>query len=425
VLRSDVSALARGRGVHLGELTACSPTATATGPPSRTPPPPRARPRARADLPRARGGRRSARRRRWLHAAVRPTSGSMVVVDNRLDVVLHAFALARLGAVPVPVNHRLTAHELDAVAEATGRGRRDRRSRGRRPAPGHGSSSSRRRARRGPPGAPRCTACHPGRGSRRGGDAADDLGTTGVPKAAALTSRGLLSSLGRLVLAPVGRPGACGPAATGSSRPAADARDGLRGAARALSAGVPLVRRSRFDADEALDLIERRRPNVVIAVPTMYADLERAGAADRDLSSVQVWVSSADAMPTDRARRFQRYGAIVRVGTRGPSAARVRRHLRDGRAVGCGRGAHLPALARSAPCPCRRSRWRCRASRSAPSTRTAGPSHAAPSASCSGAARRARGLRGPRGRRTRRRRLVLQRRPRARVPGRPVPVLRP
>jgi long-chain acyl-CoA synthetase len=85
----------------------------------------------------------------------------------------------------------------------------------------------------------------------------------------------------------------------------------------ALNAGVPLLRRARFDAAEALDLIERRRPNVVVAVPTMYADLERAGAADRDLSSIQVWVSSADAMPTDRARRFQRYGAIVRVGTRG------------------------------------------------------------------------------------------------------------
>jgi acyl-CoA synthetase (AMP-forming)/AMP-acid ligase II len=81
----------------------------------------------------------------------------------------------------------------------------------------------------------------------------------------------------------------------------------------AMSAGVPLVRRARFDANEVLHLIELHRPNVVVAVPTMYADLEAAGAADRDLASVQLWVSAADAMPGGRARRFQRYGSMARV----------------------------------------------------------------------------------------------------------------
>jgi acyl-CoA synthetase (AMP-forming)/AMP-acid ligase II len=244
----------------------------------------------------------------------------MVVLDNRLDVALHAFALARLGAVPVPVNDRLTAHEFDAVAEATGataaiaddevrsrvpdrldgahHGRAGRRAAGpSRPAPG-------RRAR---PSTPTRVAL-----------LLTTSGTTGVPKAAALTSRGLLSSLGRLVLAPVGR--ARGLRAGRDRVFAALPLTHVMGFAvllGALNAGVPLLRRSRFVADEALDLIERRRPNVVVAVPTMYADLERAGAAERDLSSVQVWISSADAMPTDRARRFQRYGAIARVGTRG------------------------------------------------------------------------------------------------------------
>jgi acyl-CoA synthetase (AMP-forming)/AMP-acid ligase II len=75
-----------------------------------------------------------------------------------------------------------------------------------------------------------------------------------------------------------------------------------------------MLRRGRFDAGEVLDLLERERPNVVVGVPTMYADLETAGARDRDLSHVQLWISAADVMPVERARRFQRYGALARVG---------------------------------------------------------------------------------------------------------------
>ena len=143
-------------------------------------------------------------------------------------------------------------------------------------------------------------------------------GTTGVPKAAALTSRGLLGGIGLLVAAPVGFDG-----------PLRGGRDKLlaslplphvMGLATTLAcwcAGMPLLRRHRFDAAETLDLIETERPNAVVAVPTMYADLEAAGAADRDLSSVQLWVSAADVMPLDRARRFQRYGAAGMVRGRG------------------------------------------------------------------------------------------------------------
>jgi acyl-CoA synthetase (AMP-forming)/AMP-acid ligase II len=323
VLRSDVSALARGRGVHLGELTSVLADRYGDRPavedPAPTPGLDHGPVRTYRELEEAVARLAAALAARGRAADERV----MVVVDNRLDVVLHALALARLGAVPVPVNHRLTAHELDAVAEATG---------------AVAAIVDPEVADRLPTRLELVTTvdlgdelrANPGR--RRpatpGGDPdavvtlLTTSGTTGVPKAAALTSRGLLSSLGRLVLAPVGR-----------SRGLRAGRDrvfaalplthvmGFAVLLGTLSAGVPLVRRSRFDADEALELIERRRPNVVIAVPTMYADLERAGAADRDLSSVQVWVSSADAMPTDRARRFQRFGAIVRVGTRGIGSA--------------------------------------------------------------------------------------------------------
>jgi acyl-CoA synthetase (AMP-forming)/AMP-acid ligase II len=41
----------------------------------------------------------------------------------------------------------------------------------------------------------------------------------------------------------------------------------------------------------------------------MYRMLEEAGAADRDLKSVRLWISGADAMPADLAKRFKKMGA--------------------------------------------------------------------------------------------------------------------
>jgi acyl-CoA synthetase (AMP-forming)/AMP-acid ligase II len=319
VLRSDVSALARGRGIHLGDLTATLADRYGDRPavedPATTPGLDDGPVRTFRQLENA------VARLAALHEARGRGAGDrvLVVVDNRLDVALHAFALARLRAIPVPVNDRLTPHELAAVAEATD---------------ATTAVADPDVVDRLPESLEVVTTddvaedlrAHPDRRVEAPGrDDADEVamllttsGTTGVPKAAALTSRGLLASLGRLVLAPVGR--ARGLRAGRDRVFAALPLTHVMGFAvllGTLSAGVPLLRRSRFDAEEALDLLERRRPNVVVAVPTMYADLERAGAADRDLSSVQVWVSSADAMPADRARRFQGYGAIVRVGTRG------------------------------------------------------------------------------------------------------------
>ncbi|MEX1162259.1 MAG: fatty acid--CoA ligase family protein, partial [Nitriliruptor sp.] len=45
--------------------------------------------------------------------------------------------------------------------------------------------------------------------------------------------------------------------------------------------------------------------------------------ADRDLSSIQIFVSSADVLPSDRARRLQRYGAFGRVAGHGFGSAVV------------------------------------------------------------------------------------------------------
>jgi acyl-CoA synthetase (AMP-forming)/AMP-acid ligase II len=324
VARSDLLALAKGAGVHLGALTAVLAERYGDRPaivdPARTPG------LAHGDTRTFRDLEDAVARFAAVHAAHGVADGDrvLVVCDNRIDVALHALAAARLGAVPVPVNHRLTAHEIDAVATATGAVAavvddevRDR-------VPDRLDPLTVGEV------ADRLGDVEPLAARRDRDPAATAIllttsGTTGVPKAASLTSRGLLSSLGRLAIVPLG-------ADLGPLRRDRDAIFaclplthvmGFSTLLAALTAGIPLVRRVRFDAAEALDLIEEHRPNVVVAVPTMYADLERAGAADRDLSSIQLFVSSADVLPTDRARRLQSYGALGRVARRGFGSAVV------------------------------------------------------------------------------------------------------
>lgn len=324
MVRSDLLALATGSGVHLGALTAVLADRYADRPaivdPARTPGLGHGDTRTFRELEDAVA----------LFAAVQAAHGIgdgdrvVVVCDDRIDVALHAFAAARLGAVPVPVNHRLTAREIDAVATATGAVAAvvddevlDRVPERLAPLTVGGVAD-------------RVGSVEPVTARHDRDPTATVIllttsGTTGVPKAAPLTSRGLLSSLGRLSVVPLGAD--LGPVRRGRDRifaclPLTHVM-GLSVLLTALAAGVPLVRRVRFDAEEALDLVERHRPNVVVAVPTMYADLERAGAAERDLSSVQVFVSSADVLPIDRARRLQSYGALGRVGGHGFGSATV------------------------------------------------------------------------------------------------------
>ena len=321
--RSELGSLARGRGVHLGELPKVLADRygrrSAVEDPAPTPGLDHAAMRTFADVEEATARLAAAHDRRGRRRDERV----LVLLDNRLDIVLHVFALARLGAVPVPVNHRLTEPEVAAVVDAT-----DASAAIVDPDLAHLVGDDvdvvtviELAATLGE---------HPHDHREPVPDLDPDAlavlmttsGTTGVPKAAALTSRGLLASLGRLVLAPVGRKG--GPRGGRDGAVAVLPLTHVMGLSvllGTLCAGVPLLRRGRFDAAEVLELIEQRRPNVVVAVPTMFADLERAGAAERDLSSVQLWVSSADVLPADRARRFQRYGAAARIGGRGLGSA--------------------------------------------------------------------------------------------------------
>lgn len=323
---SDLAALRKGHGTHLGRLTAVLADHYGDRPAVEDDSPtPGLHPgglRTHRDVEHAVARLAAAHRAAGIGADDRV----MIVLDNRLDVVLHAMAVGRLGGIAVPVNGRLRPAELEAVRVAAGAAWivADDDIADRLADAGVGVDSTWQRTGlvADTPG----TIAHWCQSSDDAVEAPDGLdagdvalylttsGTTGVPKAAALTSRGLLETPGRLTLLPVGQQQGrrAGRDVVLSALPMAHVM-GFGNVLGMLCAGVRLIHRTRFDAAEMLDLIEQRRPNVFIGVPTMYADLEAAGAAERDLSSLQLFASSADAMPPERARRFRQYGSAVRL----------------------------------------------------------------------------------------------------------------
>jgi acyl-CoA synthetase (AMP-forming)/AMP-acid ligase II len=139
-------------------------------------------------------------------------------------------------------------------------------------------------------------------------------GTTGKPKGAELSHRGLLAGTQKLAAVPMNLRSDEAIVAL----PVAH----IMGFAAYLGAalmGMQLYVHERFSATEVLDSIETRRASGFIGVPAMYRMLEEAGAASRDLSSVRLWMSGADAMPPELVRSFQSYGATVKIPFLGTS----------------------------------------------------------------------------------------------------------
>ncbi|HVM54059.1 MAG TPA: AMP-binding protein [Acidimicrobiales bacterium] len=226
---------------------------------------------------------------RWAGAvAARAGAGDRVVlaVPNGYDLLLLCLAVSRAGGVPVPVNARMRGEEIEHVI---------------------GDSGAVLVVR----DAAELEGADP-LGAAATGDA-DDVaaifytsGTTGKPKGARLTHRGLLGSVGAASLYPrrLRRDEAV------IALPVAH----IMGFAVLLglaAAGIPVHLLPRFEAGPVLDAIERRRATVFVGVPAMYRMLLEAGAETRDLRSVRLWGAGADVMPRDLARRFQRMGATV------------------------------------------------------------------------------------------------------------------
>jgi long-chain acyl-CoA synthetase len=227
--------------------------------------------------------------------AVQLVAGDRVVVatENTYDQFLACLAVCRAGGIAVPVNPHMRPDEVDHVVADAGAAvvlrdidRLD-------PAPPLGHCLVRD---------PSATAM-----------LFYTSGTTGRPKGVALSHRGLLGSLTAGALWPgIGRDDEAV-----VSLPIAHIMGfitllGLAGA------GVPVRFLPRFRAGEVLDAIEERRASVFVGVPTMYRLLEEAGASERDLTSVRVWMSGADTMPGDLARRFKGYGATATLPGIGP-----------------------------------------------------------------------------------------------------------
>jgi acyl-CoA synthetase (AMP-forming)/AMP-acid ligase II len=217
----------------------------------------------------------------------------VVATPNSFDQLLLSLAVMRAGAIAVPVNDQMTEAEVDGVIDDAGAALVVR------------SIDDMEIDR--------------SLGENRAVDATDTAalfytsGTTGRPKGAELTHRSLV-----------------GQVAAGSLWPGGLRRDevlvslpvahimGFVALLATAVAGLPVHFRPRFRPDEVLDAIESRRCAIFIGVPAMYRMLEEAGAADRDLTSVRVWASGADTMPSDLARRFKSYGASATLPVVGP-----------------------------------------------------------------------------------------------------------
>jgi acyl-CoA synthetase (AMP-forming)/AMP-acid ligase II len=216
----------------------------------------------------------------------------VVATPNSYDQFLACLAVCRAGAVAVPVNAQMRPDEVTHVVDDAG-------------------AALVLRDLDGLDG--------PGLGRSLADDAAAvamlfyTSGTTGKPKGVQVTHRGLLGPLTAGALWPgLGRDDEAV-----VSLPIAHIM-GFITLAGLASAGIRVWFLPRFKPDLVLDAIETRRSSVFVGVPAMYRMLEEAGAAERDLTSVRVWMSGADAMPGDLARRFKGYGASATLPLVGP-----------------------------------------------------------------------------------------------------------
>ncbi len=230
---------------------------------------------------------------RWSVAiAARSAAGRPVVVatPNGIDQFLVCLAVSRAGGLPAPVNPQMSEVEVDHVIADSGatlvvRDAADLDS-------GKGSRSAPMVANRPSPG-----------------DVAAlfyTSGTTGAPKGAELTHRALVGQ----VSAAAAWPFVLRRDEIVMALPVAHIM-GFVAIMGPAMAGIPIYFLDRFSPSRVLDIIERRRCSSFIGVPAMYRTLLESGAAERDLSSVRVWISGADVMPAELARRFKGFGATA------------------------------------------------------------------------------------------------------------------
>lgn len=216
-----------------------------------------------------------------------PGERVVLATPNSYDQFLLCLAVSRAGRIAVPVNSQMRPAEVDHVVSDSGAGLVLR---------------SVDELDDAVASAPPCIPATP-----EPGEVAAlfyTSGTTGKPKGAALTHKGLMGEARFGALAPT----ELVDVGVVVSLPVAH----IFGFVMLLSlatSGMRVCFLPRFKASEVLDLIESRRSTGFIGVPSMYRMLLEAGAAERDLSCVRFWGSGADAMPAELAQTFKKLGA--------------------------------------------------------------------------------------------------------------------
>ena len=246
---------------------------------------------------------------RWsaaVHARSEPGRPVVIATPNGIDQFLLCLAVAAGGGLPAPVNPQMSEAEVAHVIADSGATLviRDAAELSR----GKGSRVDVTR-----------------RGAYVATPDPDDVGalfytsgTTGRPKGAELTHRALV---GQVSLA-AAWPSTFRHDEIVLSLPIAHIMGFVAVLGPAI-AGIPIYFLPKFSPTKVLDAIEQRRCSAFMGVPAMYRTLLEAGAADRDLRSVRVWISGADVMPSELALQFKRFGAsatIPGVGSIGEAA---------------------------------------------------------------------------------------------------------
>ncbi|MGB6059159.1 MAG: AMP-binding protein, partial [Microthrixaceae bacterium] len=233
----------------------------------------------------------------------------VIATPNGIDQFLLCLAVSAAGGLPAPVNPQMTDAEVAHVIEDSGAKLviRDVSELG----TGPGARSARQ-----VPAKSAALVSLPDPG-----DVAAlfyTSGTTGSPKGAALTHRGLVGQMSMAAAWPF----VLRDDEIVMALPVAHIM-GFIAVMGAAIAGIPIYFMQKFSPVRVLQAIEYRRCSAFIGVPSMYRTLYEVGAAERDLRSIRVWISGADVMPSDLARKFKAMGAsasLPGVGSIGEAA---------------------------------------------------------------------------------------------------------
>jgi acyl-CoA synthetase (AMP-forming)/AMP-acid ligase II len=239
----------------------------------------------------------SKRVNRWaggMATRIKPGDRVVIATRNGYEMLLLCLAASRAGGIPVPVNAQMRPDEIRHVITDSA------------------AALVVRSASEVDGGLPLAEA-HPFQ--------SDDVaalfytsGTTGKPKGVELTHQALV---GQVAIAGAMPANVLLRGEAILALPIAH----IMGFAAVLGlacGGIRVYFMAKFRPDDVLDAIEQRHASMFIGVPAMYRMLLEAGAEKRDLTSVRIWGSGADAMPAELAAKFKQLGATASLPIVGP-----------------------------------------------------------------------------------------------------------